>query len=333
MPPNPKPTASKPRGAYKPRRPTPPAATQPQATRMPPLTTLRAFEAVLRLGSVQQAALELHVTPGAVSQQVKALEADLGVRLVGRRGNTLTFTEPAVRGGDYLSAGLRMLQQGVERMRTRPAIRRLRVTVEPAFAANWLIRRLPVYRARPDGMDVLLDPAKEVVDIAGGEADCGIRFGQGRYPGLEAINLFEDEIFPVCAPGYLARNPVRSLEDLTNHHLLRLDWRRTGRWPDWTEWLHAAGLTDTFDAADAERRGTTINDSSLLLRAALEGQGIALGQASLVADLIKDKKLVAPVARRMKTGFGYYFVYPQGADERPEIKVFKDWIVAEAKKG
>jgi LysR family glycine cleavage system transcriptional activator len=302
-------------------------------TRMPPLSTLRAFEAVVRLRSIQLAAVELHVTRGAISQQVKALEDDLGVQLLERRSNTFRLTDQAQRGRDHLSAGLRLLQQGVERMRLRPQLRRLRLTLEPAFAANWLIRRLPAYRALPGAQDVLLDPAKEVVDIARGEADLGIRFGQGRYPGLEAINLFEDEIFPVCAPGYLALNPIGDLEDLKNHSLLRIDWRSPSRWPDWPEWLEAAGVLEPDDAADAERRGTVIKDSSVLLNAAVAGQGIALGQASLVADLIKDRKLVAPFARRLKTGFGYYLVYPQGADARPEIKVFKDWIVAEAKVG
>ena len=301
-------------------------------TRMPPLGTLRAFESVARLRSIQLAAVELHVTAGAVSQQIRALEADLGVQLLHRRGNLVTVTEQGLRGRDQLSAGLRLLQQGVERMRTRARPRRLRLTVEPAFASNWLIRRLPHYRSLTDGLDVLLDPAKELVDIARGEADIGIRFGQGRYPGLETINLFDDEIFPVCSPGYLMLNPIKSPQDLLHHHLLRLDWRATAPWPDWPEWLQAAGVTGESDAADTERRGTTIRDSSLMLRAAIDGQGVALGQASLVADYIKEKRLVAPFARRLKTGFGYYLVYPYGADERPEIKVFRDWIVAEAKR-
>jgi LysR family glycine cleavage system transcriptional activator len=300
--------------------------------RMPPLSALRAFESVVRLRSIQWAAEELHVTPGAVSQQVKALERDLGVQLVRRSGNALLLTDHALRGRDHLSAGLRLLQQGVERMRSRPPMQRLRLTVEPAFAANWLIRRLPAYRALSGAQDVLLDPAKALVDIARGEADIGIRFGQGRYPGLEAINLFEDEIYPVCSPDYLLLNPIERLEDLKNHHLLRLDWRATNPWPDWAEWLEAAGLISPDDAADTQRHGTVMGDSSLLLRAAQEGQGIALGQDSLVADLIKDGKLVAPGAPRLKTGFGYYLVFPHGADERPEIKLFKDWIAAEAKK-
>jgi LysR family glycine cleavage system transcriptional activator len=300
--------------------------------RMPPLGTLRAFESVARLRSIRLAAIELHVTPGAVSQQVKALEADLGVKLIDRRGPTIHLTEQGLRGRDQLSAGLRMLQQGVERMRTRMQPQRLRLTVEPALASNWLIKRLPRYRALGDALDVLLDPAKELVDIARGEADLGIRFGQGRYPGLEAINLFDDEIFPVCSPDYLRRNPLKSPGELLHHHLLRLDWRATSPWPDWPEWLEAAGVRDEGDPVDAEHRGTVIRDSSLMLRAAIDGQGVALGQASLVADHIKEKRLVAPFARRLKTGFGYFLVYPYGADQRPEIKVFRDWIVREAKR-
>jgi LysR family glycine cleavage system transcriptional activator len=131
-------------------------------------------------------------------------------------------------------------------------------------------------------------------------------------------------------------NPLHSPEDLKHHHLLRLDWRATSPWPDWAEWLAAAGVLDPDelggDVVDIERQGTLMGDSSLLLRAAMEGQGLGLGQASLVADLIKEKQLVAPFARRLKTGFGYFLVYPTGADARPEIKVFRDWIVAEAKR-
>ncbi|GAB2179076.1 LysR substrate-binding domain-containing protein [Dongia sp. agr-C8] len=323
----------KPRAAKAPARLPAPAAISVPPARMPPLTTLRAFEAVARLQSISLAAAELHVTPGAISQQVKALEQDLGVKLLERRSNSFTLTEPAIRGRDHLSAGLRMLQQGVERMRQRPQLQRLRLTTEPAFAANWLIKRLPAYRALPGAQDVLLDPAKHLVDIAQGEADLGIRFGQGRYPGLEAINLFEDEIYPVCAPGYLARHPIEQLEDFRNQHLLRLDWRATNPWPDWREWLEAAGLGDEGDAVALERRSTVMGDSTLLLRAAQEGQGLALGQDSLVADMIKDGRLVAPCAPRLRTGFGYYLVFPHGADARPEIKLFKDWIVAEAKTG
>lgn len=317
------------------RSPTPSPASS--RTRMPPLAALRAFEAAARLGSVRRAAEELHVTPGAVTQQIKALEEDLGVTLVRKANNALELTEAGLRGKDHLQTAFRLLQQGVERMRNRASPRRLRLTVEPAFAANWLIARLPRYRALEGALDVLLDPTKSVVDMAAGEADIGVRFGRGHYPGLQAIDLFADEIMPVCSPDYLARHPLKKPGDLLQHHLLRLDWSsREGMWPDWDAWLEAAGVSvgaGALDpAADGRPRSSNYPDTTLLLRAALDGQGVALGQTSLVKDLIASKQLVVPIAQRLKTGFGYYLVYAYGADERPEVRLFRDWIVAEARR-
>lgn len=303
-------------------------ATAPH-TRMPALAALRAFEAAARLGSVRRAAEELHVTPAAVTQQIRALEADLGLPLVQKRGNALELTEAGLRGKDPLINAFRQMQQAVERMRQRKAPRRLRLSVEPAFAVNWLISRLPRYRELPNALDVLLDPTKTVVDLDANEADLAIRFGRGQYPGLESIDLFEDEIQPVCAPDYLKRHPIAKPRDLLQHRLLRLDWSsREGLWPDWPAWLEAAGVTD-YNAED-RKRDITVPDSTLLLRAAVDGQGVALGQNSLVVDYLKKGQLVAPLPKRLKTGFRYHLVYPIGADQRPEVALFRDWVLSEA---
>jgi LysR family glycine cleavage system transcriptional activator len=308
-------------------------ATAPQqrmpSHRMPSLAALRAFEAAARLGSVRRAAEELRVTPAAVTQQIRALEADLGLRLVTKRGNALELTEAALRGKDPLITAFRQMQQAVERMRQRTPPRRLRLSVEPAFAVNWLISRLPRYRELPNALDVLLDPTKAVVDLGANEADLAIRFGRGAYPGLESIDLFEDEILPVCAPAYLKRYPIAKPKDLLQHRLLRLDWSsREGLWPDWPAWLEAAGVQDD-ESSEIRKRDMTFPDSNLMLRAAVDGQGVALGQISLVKDFIKSRQLVAPIPKRLKTGFRYYLCYPTGADQRPEIALFRDWIVGE----
>jgi LysR family glycine cleavage system transcriptional activator len=308
-----------------------------QQQRMPSLSALRAFEAAARLGSVRRAAEELHVTPAAVTQQIRALEADLGLTLVQKRGNALALTEAALRGKDPLIGAFRQMQQAVERMRQRTPPRRLRLSVEPAFAVNWLISRLPRYRELPNALDVLLDPTKAVVDLGANEADLAIRFGRGQYPGLDSIDLFEDEILPVCAPAYLRRHPIAKPRDLLQQTLLRLDWSsREGLWPDWPAWLEAAGVHDHGIGAgsDGETRkhDMTFPDSNLMLRAAVDGQGVALGQISLVKDTIKSKQLVAPIPKRLKTGFRYHLVYPRGADQRPEIALFRDWIVGEAQR-
>jgi len=300
--------------------------------RMPSLAALRAFEAAARLGSVRRAAEELHVTPAAVTQQIRALEADLGLALVQKRGNALELTAAGLRGKDPLINAFRQMSQAVERMRQRTPARRLRLSVEPAFAVNWLISRLPRYRELPNALDVLLDPTKSVVDLGADEADLAIRFGRGHYPGLESIDLFEDEILPVCAPDYLKRHPIAKPRDLLEHRLLRLDWSsREGLWPDWPAWLEAAGVSG-FDW-DGRKRDITVPDSNLLLRAAVDGQGVALGQTSLVGDYLKSKQLVAPLPKRLKTGFRYHLVYPVGADQRPEVALFRDWILGEAHGG
>jgi LysR family glycine cleavage system transcriptional activator len=308
------------------------ATPSPHPARMPSLAALRAFEAAARLGSVRRAAEELHVTPAAVTQQIRALEADLGLALVQKRGNALELTAAGLRGKDPLINAFRQMSQAVERMRQRTPARRLRLSVEPAFAVNWLISRLPRYRELPNALDVLLDPTKSVVDLGADEADLAIRFGRGHYPGLESIDLFEDEILPVCAPEYLTRHPIAKPKDLLEHRLLRLDWSsREGLWPDWPAWLEAAGVSG-FDW-DARKRDIVVPDSNLLLRAAVDGQGVALGQTSLVGDYLKSKQLVAPLPKRLKTGFRYHLVYPAGADQRPEVALFRDWILGEAHGG
>jgi len=308
---------------------TPTPHRMPTAPRMPSLAALRAFEAAARLGSVRRAAEELHVTPAAVTQQIRALEADLGLALVQKRGNALELTAAGLRGKDPLINAFRQMSQAVERMRQRTPARRLRLSVEPAFAVNWLISRLPRYRELPNALDVLLDPTKSVVDLGADEADLAIRFGRGHYPGLESIDLFEDEILPVCAPDYLKRHPIAKPKDLLELRLLRLDWSsREGLWPDWPAWLEAAGVSG-FDW-DERKRDIVVPDSNLLLRAAVDGQGVALGQTSLVGDYLKSKQLVAPLPKRLKTGFRYHLVYPVGADQRPEVALFRDWILGEA---
>jgi LysR family glycine cleavage system transcriptional activator len=295
--------------------------------RLPALASLRAFEAIARTGSVRKAALELHVTPGAVSQQLKTLEADLGVDLVRREGNALALTEAALKGREDLIAGFRLIAEATARIRRHRQSNQLRLSADPALASHWLIARLPAYRALPGSVDVLLDANKAFADLEGGQADIAIRFGIGDFPRLASHALFEDAIFPVCAPALLQRGGgLKQPSDLRNHTLLHLEWSsRFGIFPDWRAWLNTAGAR----AVDAER-GLRFTDDTVILRAAVEGQGVALGNRTLVKDLIKTGQLVAPFAQPLKTGFTYYVVYPKAAEARPEIVQLRDWLLAEA---
>jgi LysR family transcriptional regulator, glycine cleavage system transcriptional activator len=297
------------------------------AERMPMLPALRAFEAVARLGSVRAAAAELHVTPAAVSQQVKALEADLGRPLIRRRGNALELTEVGDAGSDTLQAGFRLLAEAVRQMREHEARPQLRLSVDPTLAASWLIGRLPRYRALSGSVDILLDANRRYADFARDQVDAAIRFGIGKFPGLEAHFMLAEELFPVCSPMLLrGAHPLKRPSDLKHHTLLHNDWStRIGKWPNWQDWLDAAGAADV----DA-KSGLHFNDGLVVLEAAQAGQGIFLGNTTAVQDLIMAKKLVAPFPQRVKSDLGYYFVYPAHLARRRDIIVLRDWLLDEA---
>lgn len=291
------------------------------------LPALRAFEAVARLGSVRGAAAELHVTPAAISQQVKALEADLGLQLIRRRGNALELTDAAKAGSETLSASFRLMAQAVRQIRDHQTRPQIRLSVDPTLAASWLIARLPRYRALPGSVDLLLDANRHYADFSRDQIDAAIRFGIGKFPGLEAHFLLAEELFPVCSPKLLpGPNPLRKPDDLRHCTLLHNDWSsRLGNWPNWQDWLDEAGAT----AVDA-KGGLHFNDSLVVLEAALGGQGVFLGNTTAVQDLIAAKKLVAPFSIRVKSDLGYYFVCPEHLARRREIVLLRDWLLAEA---
>jgi len=296
--------------------------------RLAALPGLRAFEAVARLGSVRQAAAELNVTPGAVSQQVKALEAEIGNALVQRHGTGIVLTRMGQEVKDDLTAAFRILARVSDRMRKGLKGLSLRLRIEdPALAANWLLTRLQRYRARPDSVDVVLETATSWSQLEPDGFDFDIRFGLGDWEDVTAHRLFADEVFPVCSPRLLARYPLIEPGDLARHTLLHLDW--TGQaviWPDWPAWLRVAGVSDINSS-----RGIHFTDFALCLQAAIAGQGVSLGTTAVVADALADGRLVAPFEKSILTPFAYYIVYAPDVMKRPEAQGFLDWILEEAR--
>jgi LysR family glycine cleavage system transcriptional activator len=296
--------------------------------RLPALVALRAFEAVARLGSVRGAAAELHVTPGAISQQIRVLEHDIGVPLVRRKGNSMELSAAGMAVTDDLTAAFKLLASAVARMRYATARRsHLRISVDPAFAASWLISRLPRYRERKDSVEIMIDATNRVVDLQNEDVDLAIRFSKGGARDLAEYRLFDDEVFPVCSPRLMrGRSAIRSLSDLRKATLLHLDWTsRSGAWPDWTAWLQAAGV----HGVDASN-GPHFSDHSLLLQAAMDGQGLALGTPALVRDHLKSGKLVAPFDNRIRTDFAYFAVCVRERAGDLAINGFIEWLQTEA---
>lgn len=294
-------------------------------SRLPSLGALAAFEALVRCASIKDAAEDLAVTPQAVSQQVKALEHQLGVRLVRYAGRRWHLTAAGDAGADTLRDGFAELRRAVARMRAATRRPRLTVSVDPALAATWLVPRLARFHAAHPGLDVLLEASVREADVAAGEADVGLRYGRGGYPGLHAERLFDDRIFPVCSPALAAGEPpLAAPGDLARHALIHLDWQSAaGHWPGWRDWLAAAGV-DGVDAA----RGPRFSDHALALQAAAAGQGVALASRPLADDALAAGTLVRPFATELDTGRGYDAVRAPG-EPPTAVAAFLEWLRAE----
>jgi LysR family glycine cleavage system transcriptional activator len=311
----------------------------PSASRLPPLNALRAFEAAARHLSFKNAARELHVTPGAVSHQVKVLEENLGMPLFRRLTRALELTPDGQALLPKVREGLLSLAEAVERVRSRGESRALTVIAPPNFAARWLVPRLARFTgqnpeldlhiaSRPamiDGRDdsdlVAVPDASEVAPIV------MVRFGGGRYPGARVDEVFSAVYVPVCSPRLLrGAHALRKPADLRHHTLLHDDTViEEGARPSWSAWLEAVGVKDV-DAS----RGPHFSDASLSLEAALEGMGVALAMKPLVRNEIEAGRLAMPFDISAPAAYSYYLVTPEGSPSGGTVAAFRKWLLEES---
>jgi len=291
--------------------------------RLPPLNSLRSFEAAARHLSFSKAAEELFVTPAAVSHQVKALEDWLGLSLFKRLNRAVMLTD---EGQSYVLGvrnGLSLIETATEKIMRQDASGHLNVDTMPSFAARWLLPRLSRFRLEQPDIDVRLSASEHLTDFDREDVDVVVRYGGGSYPGLRVEKLLtEDVLFPVCSPSLMeGEHPLREPDDLKFHTLLHDDMRI-----DWETWLAAAGVKG-IDS----KKGPSFNDSSMVLTAAMAGQGVALGRSTLAADDLIAGRLVRPFNQQpLKAGHAYYIVCPEGKADRPRIAAFRAWLMKEA---
>jgi LysR family glycine cleavage system transcriptional activator len=286
--------------------------------RLPPLNALKAFEAAARHESFTQAAQELCVTQGAVSQQVKALETELGCRLFNREHRRLVIT---AAGRGYLGVvrdAFDQLALGTEALLQQHKSGVLSVSTSPNFASKWLVHRLGRFAEQHPAIVLKLSASLQHVDFAREDFDLAIRHGDGQWPGLDVTRLCEEELFPVCSPA-LAR-ALRTPQDLKKHTLLHIDERR-----DWGAWLEKAGA-DGVDFA----RGPVFNQASMAIDAAVDGQGVALARSALAAWDLGVGRLVRPFAAALKLPYSYWIVCPKPTASLPKIATFRAWLLSEA---
>ena len=307
--------------------------------RLPPLNALRAFEAAARHLSFKNAANELHVTPGAVSHQVKLLEHHLGVALFRRLTRALELTAEGHAMLPKVREGLASLSEAVEAVRSRGKADALTVIAPPNFAARWLVPRLARFTqtrpnldlhiaSRPNMIDGREDSAVAAVPDARADAPLAmVRFGDGRYPGSHVDEIFSAVYVPVCSPKLLrGEHGLRKPADLRHHILLHDDTvLEEGARPSWSDWLASVGVTDV-DAA----RGPHFSDASLAFEAALEGMGVALAMKPLVGTEIEAGRLVVPFNIAAPASYSYYLVTPEGSAKGSAVAEFRDWLLEEA---
>jgi LysR family glycine cleavage system transcriptional activator len=289
--------------------------------RLPALNALKAFEAAARHESFTKAAHELNVTQGAVSHQVKALEAELGLRLFQRERQRLVITEAGRTYLEVVRDAFDRIASGTERLLQRQKSGVLTVSTSPNFAAKWLVPRLGRFSETNPAIDLRIGATMQHVDFARDEVDLAIRHGDGRWPSLHVTRLGVEELFPVCSPALLkGRNALRTPADLARHTLLHL-----GEPLDWSKWLEAAGVSHP-----AMSRGPVFSQSSFAIDAAIDGQGVALARTALCASDLLAGRLVRPFDLVLKISYGYWIVCPKANAELPKITAFRDWLLSEA---
>jgi LysR family transcriptional regulator, glycine cleavage system transcriptional activator len=291
---------------------------------MPPLNALRAFEATARHLSFSKAAAELHVTPAALSHQIRGLEDLLGLKLFFRRARTIELTDAARLIFPGIQTAFESLRQAVERLEPSRQDRVLVVSATPGLTAKWLAPRLYRFLAKHPDIDTRISAGSAYVNFAADGVDVGIRLSSGSHPDLYVEKLSEEWLLPLCSPKLLdGTHPLRSPKDLVHFTLIQVDL--PGVVPTWSDWFRLAGV-DGIEST----RGLRLNVADHALDAASESAGVVLAYKLVASHDIGLGRLVVPFGPEIPLpGRSYFFVCQKGHEKRAPVKAFRDWIFSE----
>jgi LysR family glycine cleavage system transcriptional activator len=292
---------------------------------LPPLNALRAFEAAARHLSMKEAAAELSVTPGAVSQLVRGLEERLGTQLFRRGNRSLVLTEAGQSYFVPIRHAFRQIGEATRRLQATPGAGVLTVSAPPAFAESWLVPRLGGFRARHADIELNVVTTRRLANFATEGVDVAIRHGLGSYPGLHCDRIATIAMIPVCSRRFLASLPhrPRTPSDLRGLSLLHDAERQ-----EWALWFQAQGVADVGQGAAS---GISFDDQMLLIRAAASDQGIALVTETLARPELDKGTLVRVLNVAWPQEFSYWLVSPRATAEQPKIVAFRDWLLSEGR--
>jgi LysR family glycine cleavage system transcriptional activator len=286
-------------------------------SRLPPLQCLVAFEAVARLGSGSLAATELSVTPSAISHRLRQLEESLGESLLRRADNELMLTPHGVEYLDVVRECLESLSRYPVRGNAADERTQLRISAPPTFARQIIVPRLESFQATQPDLEIVLQLSVPLVGLKADDADVEIRFGSGRYPGLEVLTILDEPVFPVCSPTYLERSgPLDNLSGLAGATLLRCPLE------PWRPWFRQAGLDVPEPSAGAQ-----FIDLGLMVEAAINGQGVALARELMAQPWLRSGLLVPLSGVSAKGQYAYYATWSAASPQHTVIESFLRWLV------
>lgn len=295
-------------------------------SQLPSLVTLLAFEAAARLGNFTLAAQELGSTQSAVSQQIRRLEGDLGTPLFHRAHRGVTLTSAGETLLTAVLEGLHRLTEGIGAVQQSGRHSVINVATDYAFAAFWILPRLAGFREHYPHTEVRVVTSQQRNTPAQQEFDLAILFGNGYFPGCVSRQLFREEALLVCSPTLLKdRGPVTRAEQLASLPLLKLDTDYHLDCFTWPRLFKALGMAEA-----PPEPALAFNNYTLLLQAAIAGQGVAIGWAGLVDSLLDNGLLVPVIAQRFSSANGYHVVLPQRREVEPVVQSFADWLYRES---
>ena len=293
------------------------------ASRLPPLNALRAFEASARQLSFTKAAEELFVTQAAVSHQIKALEEYLGIKLFMRKNRSLLLTE---EGQSYyldIKDLFNSLYEATERLLARGAKGTITVSAQPSFAIQWLVPKLSAFNDLHPDIDVRIKAVEQPVNSLKEDVDVAIYYGRGNWPTIHAEKLHTEYLIPVCSPLLLqegiasGKPPLLTLDDFQHHTLLHDTSRK-----DWKRWFKQVGL----DGVNVNH-GPIFSHSSMVVQAALYGQGIALAYSALAQPDIDSGRLICPFDDVLVSKNSYFVVCRETQKDIGKIEAFRLWLL------
>lgn len=288
---------------------------------LPSIASLRALEALDRLGSASSAAEELALTQSAVSRQLQTLERQLGTELIVRERKRMLLTPEAQKYAAELRQALGQIAQASLNVQATTMAGQLNLGILPTFGMRWLVPRLADFAKRHPDITINMSTRLVPFNFADQNLDAALHFGDADWPGTRKLRLKIEQVIPVCAPELLADGPLAHAAEVSSLPLLHIETRPRA----WVQWLESHGVTP-----DVSLSGTMYDQFSTITQAALHGLGVALLPDYLVEQDLAAGRLVVAHGGPLRSLGAYYLVWPIQKDRDPSLRLFREWLESQA---